>query len=121
MNSQSKELQKVYQAFPQAYINKHNEIIIYPRRNTYFRLDDVDDETILSCKVLEWLSREASKSISPTSRKYHFEGICKYFGKRFAQEEMDKIYDFLGNSINRPLTIKFIESGFDISVLEENR
>lgn len=118
MNSQSKELEKVYRAFPQAFINKHNEIIIYPRRNTYFRLDDVDDETILSCKILEWLSREASKSISPTSKKYHFEGICKYFDKRFTQEEMDEIYDNLGNSIRRTLTIKFVESGLDMSILK---
>lgn len=117
MNSQSKELEKVYLAFPQAFINKHNEIIIYPRRNTYFRLDDVDDETILSCKILEWLSREASKSISPASKKYHFEGICKYFDRRFTQEEMDEIYDNLGNSIRRTLTIKFIESGLDMSIL----
>lgn len=111
MNSQSKELKKVYLAFPRAYINQHNEIIIYPRRNTCFRLDDVDDETTLSCKILEWLSREACESFSPTSKKYHFEGICKYFDKRLTQEEMEEIYFRLGNSIRRTLTIKFVQLG----------
>lgn len=118
MNSSSKELEKIYDAFPKAYINRFNEMIIYPRENTYFLLDNVNNELELECKVLEYCSRQASKGLSKTSRKYHFEGICDFFNRKFTQEEMNLIYTHLGNGINRKLCIKYIESNFDMEVLK---
>lgn len=119
MNSSNKELQRIYEAFPKAFINRHNEMIIYPRENTYFLLENVNNELELECKVLEYCSRQASKGISKASRKYHFEGICNFFNKPFTQEEMDLIYTKLGNGIRRKLCIKYIESNFDLEVFKE--
>lgn len=119
MNSQSKELQKVYQAFPQAFINQQNELIIHPRRNTFFRLDDVNNETELACKILEWLTHESIRSSSPASRKYHRDGIRKYFGIDFDENDLELIYRYVGNGTNRELCVKLIENDFDILVLEE--
>ena len=118
MNSSNKELDRIYNAFSKAFINRYNEMIIYPRENTYFLLDNVNNELELECKVLEYCSRQASKGMSKASRKYHFEGICDFFNKVFSQEEMDLIYIKLGNGINRKLCIKYIESGFDLEVLK---
>lgn len=121
MNSQSKELAKVYRSFPKAFINRLNEMIIYLPVNSYFMLNNVTNQLELDCKILEWCSRQASKGTSWQSRKYHFKGICEYFGRDFTEDEMDLIYTKLGNGINRKLCIKYIQSGFDIEVLRNGQ
>ena len=118
MNSQSKELNRIYNAFPKAFINHHNEMIIYPRENTYFLLDNVSNQLELDCKVLEYCSREAYKSMNYHSRKYHREGFNKYFNRDFSEDELEAIYSRLGNGINRKLCIQFLESGFDFNLLK---
>lgn len=104
-------------AFPLLFINRHNELVIHPKRNTYFRLDGVETERDLKAKILEWLSREASKSIYPWSRKYHLDGINSFLGTDFTKEEMNEIYTYLGNGVNHEKTLHFIESGYDLSIL----
>lgn len=106
-------------AFPKYFVNANYEIIIYPARNSYFLLEDVATEADLKAKILEWLSREASKSISKQSKKYHLDGINNYLGTSFTQEDMMEIYSYLGNRCNHNKTIKFIESGYDMSILKE--
>jgi phenylalanyl-tRNA synthetase beta subunit len=71
----------------------------------------------LNAKVLEWLSREAAKSISKESQKYHLEGINRFLGTNFSQKEMMEIYTYLGNRCNHKKTMRFIESGYDLTVL----
>lgn len=107
-------------AFPLLFINRQNELIIHPKRNTYFRLDGVESELDLKAKILEWLSREASKSIYAQSREYHLGGINCFLGTDFTQEEMVEIYTYLGNACNHEKTLRFIESGYDLSVLTEH-
>ncbi|WP_298021077.1 hypothetical protein [uncultured Dysosmobacter sp.] len=104
-------------AFPKAYINRQFEFIALPSRNTYFLLDGVDTELKLKCKVLEWLSREAAKGISPISRRYHLDGINSFLGTSFTQEDMMEIYTYLGNACNHEKTLRFIESGYDMAAL----
>ena len=106
-------------AFPLLFVNRQNELIIHPKRNTYFRLDGVESERDLKAKILEWLSREASKSIYPWSRKYHLDGINSFLGMDFSQEEMYEIYTYLGNGVNHEKTLRFIGSGYDLRVLME--
>ena len=119
MNSSNKELDRIYNAFPKAFIYRHNEMIIYPRENTYFLLDNVNNELELECKVLEYCSRQASKGMSKASREYHLKGICDFFDRTFSQEEMKCIYTLLGNGIHRELCIKYIQSGFNLEVLRQ--
>ena len=69
---ENKEIRdRLLKAFPQFYINSGFECIIYPPRNSYFLMADIQTETGLNAKILEWLSREASKSIDPKSQVYH--------------------------------------------------
>ena len=109
--------EKLRMAFPNYFVNSLFEIIIYPARNTYFSLADVETETELKANVLEWLLREASKSISRISQKYHLTGINQFLGTDFTQEDMIEIYTYLGNRCNHEKTIRFIESNYDIDVL----
>lgn len=106
-------------AFPKFYINHNLEAIVHPRRNTYFLLTDIHTEQDLSAKILEWLSREASKSITKKSQKYHLDGINTFLGTNFSQEDMVQIYTYLGNRCNHNKTMRFIESGYDLSTLTE--
>ena len=89
------------EAFPKFFINHNLEAIVHPRRNTYFLLTDVHTEMDLNAKVLEWLSREAAKSVSKESQQYHLKGINNFLGTNFSQNEMMEIYTYLGNRCNR--------------------
>lgn len=109
---------KLVRAFPRAFVNHSFEIIIYPPRNSYFCLSGVETEEELCAKVLEWLSREASKSISRVSRKYHLNGINQFLGTSFTQEDMIQIYTYIGNAIHHDRTVRFVQSGYDMSVLK---
>jgi len=106
-------------AFPKYFVNSLFEIIIYPARNSYFSLGGVETEEELKARILEWLSREASKSISRVSQKYHLDGINAFLRTEFTQEDMIEIYTYLGNCCNHAKTIRFIKSGYSLSVLTE--
>lgn len=79
----------------------------------------VTDETQLKAKILEWLTRTAIKAVSPKERKLHFEGINKLLGTNFTLEEMTDIYTYLGNGIKHDLCVKFVESGYDMTIIQK--
>lgn len=108
---------RLVMAFPRLFVNRNNELIIHPKRNTYFRLDGVETERDLKAKILEWLSREACKSISLESQRYHLNGINIFLGTNFTKAEMYEIYTHLGNAVNHDKTLRFIDSGYSLSVL----
>lgn len=110
---------KIQLAFPQAFINMENELIFSLRSGSYFMLGNITDETQLKAKILEYLSRGAVKGVSPKERKLHFEGINKLLGTNFTPEEMETIYTYLGNGIKHKLCVKFVESGYDMTVIRE--
>lgn len=112
---------RLVMAFPRLFVNRYNELIIHPKRNTYFRLDGVETERDLKAKILEWLSREACKSISPESQRYHLNGINIFLGTNFTKAEMYEIYTHLGNAVKHEKTLRFIDSGFDLVVLKEEQ
>ena len=104
-------------AFPRLFINHNFEFIIEPKRNTYFSLDGVNTERDLTAKILEWLSREAAKSVYPWSQKYHLEGINRFLGTSFTQQDMDEIYTYIGNAVNHEKTLRFVDSGYCMEAL----
>lgn len=106
-------------AFPKFFINHNLEVIVHPRRNTYFLLKGVETERDVIAKILEWLSREAAKSVYKESQKYHLHGINDFLGTNFSRDDMMQIYTYLGNCCNHKKTLRFIESGYDMSVLTE--
>lgn len=115
---ENKEIRdRLLKAFPQFYINSRFECIVYPPRNSYFLMVDIQTEAELNAKILEQLSREASKSIDPKSQVYHLNGINTFLGTNFTQEDMVEIYTYLGNKCNHARTLRFIESGYDMAVL----
>ena len=114
---------KLAHAFPQSFINSGLEFIAHARANEYFRLEDCETEFDVKCKVLEWLSRGAYKtcpfSTKRANEKFHnfmLNGINDFLGTDFTEDDIETIYTYLGNRCNHPLTVEFVNSGYDMAV-----
>ena len=123
-------LNDLFGAFPNAIMNRNLEFVADPHRrvNSYFRLEDCETREDVTAKVLEWLSREAYKSQhfnvewrNKEVHEYHRSGINAFCGANFTHDDMEIIYTKLGNRVNHRLTLDFIHSGYDLSVLGERR
>lgn len=118
------EVFAVMQCFPESYITKFGEVVLSNKGDVYFTALHCKDKTDIICKLLEWCSRPIAKG-EPYSRRSSNEkwrrtlldGYNKYLGTEFTQEDMYWIYDKLGNAVDHELTIKFIESGYDLELL----
>lgn len=112
-------------SFPGWFINDQGEFIAHQKANVYFNISTCESEVDVKCKVLEWFSRAACKS-TPFRRAvdntalhiFFLNGINQYLDTRFSVEDMREIYTYLGNACNHKKTIRFIESGYDIAILE---
>ena len=110
-------VEKAKQVFPKSFVNHHNELIIEPKNNIYFRLEDVENELDFKCKVIAWLSRPSCKGVSVYWQRKIRKGFNELLGTNFSEEEMSQIYTYLGNDVKRTLSIAFIQSGYDLSLL----
>ncbi|AIQ19543.1 hypothetical protein H70357_24620 [Paenibacillus sp. FSL H7-0357] len=107
-------------AFPKAFINRNNEIILEPRNNVYFRLDGLSTELDFKCKMFAWVSRPIAKGLNKYWAPRVLRSFNEVMGTKFTKDEMYEIYDRLGNDVNRKLSIQFIESGYDMALLMRN-
>lgn len=111
--------------FRGSFVNSCGEFIANDKANSYFTLANCKDEMEVKCKILEWLSRDSFKAEPFSTRKKNEEfhitllnGINQFLMTDFSLKDMELIYQELGNQINRARTIKFIESGYDLKVLD---
>ena len=104
---------------PKSFINNRNELIVEPKNNIYFRLEDVNTNLDLKCKVIAWLSRPSCKGVSDYWQRRILSILNEFLGTSFTREDIDIIYTYLGNDCNRKLCIKFIESGYDLALLRD--
>lgn len=118
-------MQKLWAVFPEGIVNSEFEFIADERANIFLGIKDVDTEKELFKKVIYWFSRPAYKAEPFCTRKKNddlhkkfLKAINTILNTNFNESEIEKIYTKLGNGVNKPLTEKFIDSGFDISVLE---
>ena len=117
---------KLALAFPKSFINTALEFIAHKEANEWFRLEDCENEFDVKCKVLEWLSRGAFKTCPFNSNikneKFHnfmLNGINDFLGTDFTEDDMEIIYTYLGNRCNHERTVKFINSGYDMSIFPQ--
>lgn len=103
---------------PKCFISHRLELIVEPTNNIYFRLEDIETDQDLKCKVLAWLSRPSCKGVSNYWQKRIRSIINEYLGTEFTVNEMMEIYTYLGNDCNRNKTIDFIKSNYDLEVLK---
>lgn len=111
---------KIRAAFPAAFVNMHNELILIPKANTYIMLNQVRDERDFKAAVLEDCSRNAFKACSRKLQDEHLDGINKLLDTKFTRDDMELIYTYLGNGIQHDLCLRFVASGYDLEVLRED-
>lgn len=117
MNELQENIFQLMQLFPGSFINHNMELVLSPKYNVYFRLDNVRTPEELKCKVIEYLSRPSCKVIQTRDQKLFRERVNSFLGTAFGEEEMVAIYTYLGNSCNREKTLAFIRSGFNLAAL----
>ena len=118
------EIFEVMKHFNESYINRCGELIISDRGNVYYTATNCKNKEDIICKLLEWCSRPIAKGTPYSTNKRNNEwrnsllcGYNNYLGTNFTQDDMYWIYDKLGNAINHELTLEFIHSGFDLSLV----
>lgn len=118
------EVFNVMECFPNSYINRCGELILSDKGNVYFTAKNCKTQKDIICKLLEWCSKPLAKGEPYCQEKRNREWrekllfrYNKYLGTQFTQEDMYWIYDKLGNAVDHELTIKFIESGYDLKLL----
>lgn len=118
-------ISKLMILFDESFINYRNELILYPRTNLYISLNNINNEIDLKYKIIEDFSRDAYKSMHFDSiaenieyHDYVIERINEYLGTDFDETDMELIYTKLGYGVNHDLTIKFVESNYDINILK---
>ena len=118
------EVFNVMECFPNSYINRCGELILSVKGNVYFTAKYCKTQKDIICKLLEWCSKPLAKGEPYCQEKRNREwrekllfGYNKYLGTQFTQEDMYWIYDKLGNAVDHELTIKFIESGYNLKLL----
>ena len=119
-------IMRLMNCFPGSLMNDRAVFIACKRAgtHTYICLDACKDEMDIKCRVLEWLSRSACKTLVYDSERFNRkfwafmrEGINKYLGTNFSHDDMMEIYTYIGNAVNHKKTIRFIDSGYDMAVL----
>lgn len=115
------ELQKLLNCFPGSYVNRNLEVILIPKTNTYFSLVGCGTKRDIIAKVLMWCTRDIAKVRPYQQHKRNIafyidnrDRLRKYLGSNI---DVDVVYHRLGNGINKELTHRFIESGFDMNLL----
>jgi hypothetical protein len=121
-------INKLQNCFDKGFVNRNNEFIAEPKANSYFLLNDCETELDVKCKCLEWLSRDAyktmpfySKKANDRFRSYIQNGINKYLETNFTLKDFEIIYQYLGNRVNHTKTIEFVNSGYDLNILEPDK
>lgn len=117
---------RLLKCFPDSFINHIGEFIAHAKANEYFNLKNCKDELEVKCKILEYLSRGSCKTEPFKTKRQNvifnnFMRSCinEYLNTSFIKEDMFIIYDHLGNGVDRDKTLEFINSGYNIEILEE--
>lgn len=103
--------------FERAFINTRYELILEPKHNIYFRLEDIETELDFKCKMIAWVSRSCIKGCSFHYQRYFTNRLRSFFKYSFDREDLIIVYTLLGNDVNRKLCEQYILSGFDIKIL----
>lgn len=113
--------------FNGSFVNEHNELILIPETNLYIRLEDCNTKLQLFSKLLEWCSRDSCFSLPYSMMKLNEmywkqnrKALNSFFDQNWSHKDMSLIYETLGCHVNPTLTKQFIESGFDLKILERS-
>lgn len=130
MNDSIKDfLIKIMSAFPHSFIkyfvSDGLEIILDSKSNFFFSLENVDSDCELIRRLISSVSRcYKTEPYEKEWRNIRYQtelmtAFNKFLGTNFTEDDFEYIYTYLGNGCNKPIAIKFIESGYDLNVLKQ--
>lgn len=99
--------------FPNSFLNSEKELILLPKENLFFQILDIKNRNDLIYKLLAYGSyyfRDSKKLLDKANL---------FIKQNFSKDDMELIYKYLGNGINKKLAYSFICSGYDTNLLEE--
>lgn len=108
-----------------AYLNAFGDCILSDIGNVWFNAKKCKTKKDIICKLLESCSRPIAKGQPYRTENKNNEWrnsllncFNDYLKTNFSKDDMYLIYDKLGNGVNHELTLKFINSGFDLTLLK---
>lgn len=116
----NEKIERVYDLFESSFIHYKEELILHKKWNIYFRLPDVKTADEFDYKLLSYCSFYCADNHfkkSSAQCKHIWNRLNRWFRKEFTYEELQKIYKKLGCGANRTLGVKFIKSGLNMEVL----
>lgn len=130
MNDEIKDfLTSIISAFPHSFIKYYIyggfEISLDEQNMLYFSLDEIGSDLELKRRFISVVSRCYKTQPYTTSKRNiewqqkHMVAFNKVLGTNFTEDDFEYIYTYLGNGCNKPIAIKFIESGYDLNVLKQ--
>jgi len=105
--------------FHKCFINSSNELILEPKNNIYFRLEDVKTTEDFIYKVLSYCSRPCIKGVSEYWQRYMLCRVNLILDTSFNRKDMELIYSEFGNGCQESLCRDFINNGMSIDWLKE--
>lgn len=90
----------------------------------WFSLGKIESDLELKRRFISSISRCYKTEPYGTSKRNiewqqkHMVAFNKVLGTNFTEDDFEYIYTYLGNGCNKPIAIKFIESGYDLNVLK---
>ena len=105
--------------FQKCFVNNNGELIVEPKNNIYFRIDDISTKKEFETKVIAYLSRSCTKGLSAYWQRYMLQNTNLLLDKNFSKEDMELIYTYLGGNHTSKRIIEFIEKDMSIEWLKE--
>ena len=121
-NSIDEKIERALDMFDGSFIHRNEELILHKKWNVYFRIEGLESANHFDYKMLSYLSfYMASHHYKKTSVQciWAWNKLNRWFRKDFTYEDLQTIYSRIGVGANSELGISFIESGLDMSVLEQ--
>ena len=117
------EILKLMKCFPGSSINSDGYLLLNKQRSG-FSVADIESEEDLKCKLLEYVSRDACKTMvyQQHVRNVRFwnrtrKSINHYLQTNFSDDDKLDIYQYLGNGIRHKLTKEFVQGGYDLKLI----
>ena len=119
---------KIMASFKESFVKCNNdgfEIILDSKSNFFFSLENVDSDCELIRRLISTVSRcYKSEPYEAEWRNKEYQSklmtpFNKILGTNFTEDDFEYIYTYLGNGCNKPIAIKFIESGYDLNILKQ--
>lgn len=129
MNDSIKDfLIKIMLAFPRSRIEYYvygGFVIYLDEKNMFwFSLEKIESDIELKRRFISAVSRCYKTEPYRTSKRNiewqqkHISAFNEALGTKFNDDEIEYIYTYLGNGCNKPIAIKFIESGYNLNLLK---